>query len=213
MFVLFALLVGSLGPAEREPPPDELEIQRQVTLAQAGDRPALGRLYGWHVARVARAVRPWCGSDADAEDVTQETFVRAFGALDRYEPVPGARFVSWLLTIARNVAKKRGQRAARTVAHDPEALTAAIDRSAEGAHANAEPELASLPALLLSLLAELDERDRWVVCLRYGGELEAAEVSEITGLSPANVRKICERQRQRLLARLEALGVQPGARS
>ncbi len=57
---------------------------------------------------------------------------------------------------------------------------------------------------LLKALAELPERDRKIVCLRYGAELSAEEVEEVTHVSAANVRKICERQRKALLERLES---------
>jgi RNA polymerase sigma-70 factor (ECF subfamily) len=207
MFVFFALLSTSLGASGSEPGPDEREVQRHVELARKGDRMALVRLYRWHVPRVYRAVRPWCRSDADAEDVTQETFLRAFDALERYEPMLGARFVSWLLTIAHNTAKKRGKSLARSAPVEPEKLGAMID----AAQHQEDPDLEQsyLRSALLELLGELDARDRWVLCLRYGGELEVAEVAEITGLSSANVRKICERQRKRLLARLSELGWAP----
>ena len=59
---------------------------------------------------------------------------------------------------------------------------------------------------LLEALAELPERDRAVLSLRYGGELSAPEVAQALGLSAANVRKICERRRAELLAKLAPLG-------
>ena len=206
MFVVFVLLSAPLGAFGSEPAPDESEIQRHVELARRGDRMALVRLYRWHVARVYRAVRPWCRNEADAEDVTQETFVRAFGAIERYEPMAGARFVSWLLTIGRNTAQKRARSIARSAPTEPEALGALLDGREHAGDAQGELELARLREVLLELLGELGDRDRWVLCLRYGGELEVAEVSDVTGLSHANIRKICERQRKRVLARLAELG-------
>lgn len=201
MFVLFALLSLSLGAPGPERPLDEASIQRLVEAARRGDREALGRLYTEHVARVFRAVRAMCRNDAEAEDVTHESFAKAFAALDRYEPKAGARFVSWLLTIAQNTARKRGKQQSRSVSVEPETL-AELGGVSEGV----EAELGALRTALLAGLADLDERDRWVMCLRYGGDLEAAEVAEITGLSQANVRKICERQRKRLLEHLKQRG-------
>lgn len=206
MFVLFLLLSAPLGAFGSEPAPDEREIQRHVELARKGDRMALLRLYRWHVARVYRAVRPWCRNDADAEDVTQETFVRAFGALERYEPMAGARLVSWLLTVARNTALKRGTALARSAPTEPEALGALLDGREHAGDAESELALARLRQALIELLGELGARERWVLCLRYGGELDVAEVAEITGLSQSNVRKISERQNKRVLARLAELG-------
>ena len=55
---------------------------------------------------------------------------------------------------------------------------------------------------LLRALEALPKRDREVLSLRYGADLEASEVAAACALSAANVRKICERQRRRLLAEL-----------
>lgn len=198
MFLLFALLSGSASEA-----PDEAEVQANVSAARRGDRAALGRLYRWHVARVSRVVRPFAKNEADAEDLVQETFVRAFAALDRYEPRAGARFVSWLCTVARNSADKQRRKLARAVTVAPESFD---ERAGEQRDAERELELSGLARALLAVLSEVPERDRWVLCLRYGGELEVAEVAELTGQSPANVRKICERRRAHVLGRLRELG-------
>src|SRR5512140_3303325 len=122
MFVLFALLSLPLGAVGPEQLPDEATIQRLVDAARRGDREALRRLYAWHVARVLRAIRAMCRSDADAEDVTQETFAKAFAALDRYEPKAGARFISWLLAIAQNTARKQAKKQARSLQTEPDTL-------------------------------------------------------------------------------------------
>jgi RNA polymerase sigma-70 factor (ECF subfamily) len=198
LFLLFALL--STGTDE---PPDEAEVQKNVSAARRGDRAALARLYRWHVGRISRVVRPFARNEADTEDLVQETFVRAFAALDRYEPRAGARFVSWLCTVARNSATKRQKKLARAVAVAPESFD---QQSGPERDAEQELELSVLARALLAVLAEVPERDRWVLCLRYGGELDVAEVALLTGQSPANVRKICERRRAHVLARLGELG-------
>jgi RNA polymerase sigma factor (sigma-70 family) len=58
---------------------------------------------------------------------------------------------------------------------------------------------------LLRALAELTPREREIVSLRYGAELDAAEIASRLKLEPANVRKILERVRARLGERIEAL--------
>jgi RNA polymerase sigma factor (sigma-70 family) len=59
-------------------------------------------------------------------------------------------------------------------------------------------------ALLIGL-AELPERERVIVSLRYGAELNASEIGAAIGVEPATIRKILERARIRLGARIEAL--------
>lgn len=202
MFAAFAVIAGALSAA-RTDPADEEAVQRLVSAAREGDRSAARELYSLHVARVYRVVRSMVGSDADAEDVVQDTFIKALGALDRYARRPGVRFVSWLLTIAVNTVRKRASRLGRLESTEPAALEAHLDEAVDSDPLGAGLDQARLREQLLSLLAELPERDRWSLTLRYGGGLSAAEVAGICGISEANVRKICERQRRRLLSRLE----------
>ena len=58
---------------------------------------------------------------------------------------------------------------------------------------------------LLIALAELPERERMIVSLRYGAELNASEIGTAVGIEPATVRKMLERARTRLGDRIEAL--------
>ena len=58
---------------------------------------------------------------------------------------------------------------------------------------------------MLQALAELEPREREIVSLRYGAELNATEIAAQVGIEPANVRKILERARARLGERIETL--------
>jgi RNA polymerase sigma factor (sigma-70 family) len=58
---------------------------------------------------------------------------------------------------------------------------------------------------LLMALSELTDREREIVSLRYGAELNATEIAAAIGIEPATIRKILERTRTRLAARIEAL--------
>jgi RNA polymerase sigma factor (sigma-70 family) len=66
---------------------------------------------------------------------------------------------------------------------------------------------------LLVALRELPERERAIVSLRYGGELNASEIADAVGIEPATIRKILERTRTRLGTRIEALLSPDGGRS
>ena len=63
---------------------------------------------------------------------------------------------------------------------------------------------------LLVALGELGERDRTIVSLRYGAELNASEIAAALGLEAAAVRKTLERARARLAVRIETLLRPPG---
>jgi RNA polymerase sigma-70 factor (ECF subfamily) len=192
MFFVFATLLGrEAGPV------DEAEVQQLIAAARVGNARAARRLYALHVTRLYRALRPLCGTDADAEDAVQAAFVDALSHLTRYQPREGRRFLSWLVTLGLNRARKQHGARQRTSPTDDTALSALRDRDA----AHPEDVLVRRRALL-DALATLPPREREVVSLFYGAELTADEVAQVTGLSPANVRKVGERQRRALLALL-----------
>lgn len=197
MWFLFAILLDGRPPGED---PAEDEVQELVRRARAGDAAAAHRIYELFVARIFRTVRPLCVSDAEAEDLTQDTFVNALAALGRYEARSDRRFVAWLVTIALNAARKRAKRRGR----EDRPLTRAPEPTTDGGQSQldeADARRAQRDALLVAL-AELSDRDRHIVCLRWGAGLGADEVAQMSGVRAANVRKICQRQRRRLLARL-----------
>jgi RNA polymerase sigma-70 factor (ECF subfamily) len=200
-----ALSVMFGGAAEQL---DEDAVLRLVELARTGDRIARQRLYRQHVGRVFRTVRGVLRSDAEAEDVTQDAMLTALTSLHRYSPRSGTSFAAWLSTIALNTMRRRFRR------RRPE-LTASgelPDVPAADADVGDDIDRARRKAALLRALAELTPREREIVSLRYGAELDAAEIALRLKLEPANVRKILERARARLGERIEGL-LQPGVSS
>lgn len=176
-------------------------ILRLVDRARAGDRAAGQHLYRQHVDRVFRTVRGILRSDADAEEVTQDAMLRVLTSLRQYTPRTGTRFVAWVTTIAVNTARRRFRRR-RPELTDPGDLPIIPD---EAADLERDVDGERKRKALLRALAELDEREREIVSLRYGAELDASEISRVLAVEPANVRKILERTRVRLGARIEAL--------
>lgn len=197
----FAALAGFDDGGDARAPEDE--VRRWVRAARGGDPEAARRLYRAHVAKVYRTVRPLCRDDAEAEDVTQETFARALEALDRYEARPEARFRSWLLAIGVNVARRSLRRHRRTEATAPDVLDGAREEAGPDDPTGEALDRRRLAAALLAALDALEDREREVVTLRYGGELNAREIADLTGLSHANVRKIAQRARDALRARID----------
>jgi RNA polymerase sigma-70 factor, ECF subfamily len=201
VYLAFAIL-GAEPPATAD---HEEEVQRLVRDAREGSRAAARRLYALHVSQVFRAVRPLCASEAEAEDVVQETFIRVLGALGRYRRRPGARFISWVLTIALNLARKGLRRRGREVPLGPGHREGDLHEGADHDPAGEAMDLRLRKEALLAALAELPERQRQVITLRYGAGLTSAEVGEVAGVSEANVRKICQRQRAHLLERIKKM--------
>ena len=199
LVALFAALSSRLG-GDAEPLAEDA-ISELVEQARAGDAGARRRLYTQFVDRVFRTVRGMLRSDADAEDVTQDALLTVLTSLHRYAPRADARFAAWVMTIAVNTVRRRFRR------HRPElTATGELPETAdEAVDPEVEVDRARQRRALLIALNELPERERAIVSLRYGAELNASEIAAIVGIEPATIRKILERARTRLGARVEAL--------
>ena len=185
---------------------DEDAVLRLVEQARAGDRAARQRLYRQHVQRVFRTVRGMLRSDAEAEDVTQDAMLTALTSLDRYSPRSGTRFAAWLTTIAVNTTRRRFRRRRPELTATGE-LPDVADPDGDPA---GDIDLTRQRAALLQALAELEPREREIVSLRYGSDLNASEIAAQLNMEAANVRKILERARVRLGERIEALAKSRG---
>jgi RNA polymerase sigma-70 factor, ECF subfamily len=197
--LLFAALTRSPG-GDAEPLAEDA-IARLVDQARAGDTGARHTLYVQYVDRAFRTVRGMLRSAADAEDVTQDAMLTVLTSLHKYRPRADARFEAWVMTIAVNTARRRFRR------RRPE-LTATGELPEipdDGADPGEDLDRARRRRALLIALAELAERERVIVSLRYGAELNASEIGVAVGVEPATIRKILERARTRLGARIEAL--------
>ncbi len=92
------------------------KLERKIAALKAGDGRAFDYVYEKTNKAVYFAILYVVKNKADAEDLLQETYVRALRALDRYEA--GTNFTGWLARIGKNLALNYIQRAAREVATD-----------------------------------------------------------------------------------------------
>lgn len=166
-------------------------------------------LYREHQRRLFGHAWQLTGNAAEAEDVVQETFLRALRSRERYEE--RGRAGAWLLRILVNVVRERGRRATlyRWRIH-PE-LEA---RAGEGIDPGPSPEqrLVSAEAMgrAVRALAEVTAEQREVLVLRHLEERPTAEVAEILGLPEATVRSRLKRARDVVLRLCEQDDTQEG---
>jgi RNA polymerase sigma-70 factor (ECF subfamily) len=136
------------------------------------------------------------GSAADAEEVVQDAFVKAYRARGRFRS--GAPFRPWLLAIVANEARNR-RRATGRRARLP--LQLAEERPSGGAAPS--PEVALLAreerAELLAAVDRLGEEQRAAIACRYFLGLSEAETAAVLGCRPGTVKS----RLSRALARLE----------
>jgi RNA polymerase sigma-70 factor (ECF subfamily) len=155
-------------------------------------------LYEEHVWGVYGFFGYRVGSRSDAEDLTQLTFERALRAWSRFDP-ERASPRTWLMSIAKNLLIDHYRR-------DPSARQEPIEDHLSRRELITEDEDAGLSPELATVLEDLDERERELIALRFGGELTGPEIAELTGLSLANVQQILSRSLRKIRAELEDAG-------
>ena len=148
----------------------------------ADPRPLIERVYGYVAYRI--------GDGPNAEDVTSETFERALRYRDSFDPRRGDA-ASWLIGIARRVIVDVSLRR--------ELVTDSLPEEARDGHADEALRRLELRAAV----AELDERDRELVALRFGADLTARQIGEVLGLKTNAVEVALHRALGRLRTSLE----------
>jgi len=167
--------------------------------AAPGDVDALRRVYREHVSAVF-AFFSYAVSRETAEDLTASTFEKVIRAWSGYDAQRGPER-AWVLAIARNLLTDhyRRQRHRDTVSTDQHPLlldALSSDDWVERRLTHAE---------LHGWLEQLGQREREILALRYGADLPATEIGELTGLTAANVHQIVSRS----LRKLRELAEQP----
>jgi len=151
-----------------------------------------------HQGRVRGYLRQLAGDPAAADDLAQDTFIRAW---DRIETFAGkGRFVSWLMAIAHKqflqALRKKGRD--RRLAEEMERL--ADPTVTEGLLSAHDAERA---ADLGVLLAELSGDERAAMVLSYAHGLSHSEIAEVTGLPLGTIKSHIHRGKDRIRARFD----------
>jgi RNA polymerase sigma-70 factor (ECF subfamily) len=172
----------------------KLKLTRFAAQATAED---FEQFYQTTLPRVYNFFRYRFGDDPLAEDLTSETFEKAWRQRGKYQRDLGA-FSTWLFTIARNVAidhfrKRRNEIPLHEALNLPSSEIAPDDLAQQDAEY----------ARLAHLLAQLSDRDRELVALKYGAGLTNRAIARLCGLSESNVAVILHRAIQTLRAEWE----------
>jgi RNA polymerase sigma-70 factor, ECF subfamily len=150
--------------------------------------------YREHVAEVYQYALAVLGSSADAEDVTQQTFLNAYRAFQRGERPTKAH--NWLIKIAHNVCRMRWRQSGRRPQEVP------LERAGEPAAPDDErPSL----DVLLSALAKLPFNQRAAIVMREVEDRSYAEIAEVLGVTVPAVEALLFRARDSLRARRSAI--------
>ena len=171
-------------PAIQTVPP---HVERQtVDRARAGDQQALADLYDWYMPRVYRYAMARMGNVAEAEDLTEEVFLKVLGAIGdfHWRDVP---FSSWIFRIAHNLVITHFRRAAQRGGPTAALSDEMIDWRA-GPAAVVEERI-TLEEVRRAT-EDLPEAQREVIALRFAVGLSIAETAKALGKNEGNVKAL-----------------------
>ena len=170
---------------------------------------AFEELVSRYQVRLLTIFRHLVGNQSLAEDLAQETFMRVFRARKRYEP--GAKFSTWLFTIANNVASnaKRSLARRREVGAPTGSNTTSVisleqmAKEASGLMPARRLDTVEMAELVRSAVETLNPRQRMAILLcRFEG-MSYAEIAEAMDMTPQAVKSLLSRARGNLRAALE----------
>ncbi|MBL8160974.1 MAG: RNA polymerase sigma factor [Anaerolineae bacterium] len=164
-----------------------------VERARQGDDAAWEDLMRGHQEAVFRLAYLMLGSAADAEDVAQETFIRAYRYLPHYDPARPWR--PWLLGIAANLARNRRRSFGRYWFHLKRLARLDVEASIDPENAVSEQHSAQV---LWDAVRRLSSSDQEVIYLRYFLELSIDETAATLNIAPGTVKSRLSRALGRL---------------
>jgi len=159
-----------------------------------GDRAAYSALFERHTASVWSFVRGLCRVEATAEEAFQETWLKVFRARATYKV--GAKFRSWLFTIAANTSRDLRRREVRRI----ETVELVKEPSSPSKTMGDE-------AKILAAIDKLSETLREPFILGAIQGFDHNEIADVLGITPANARARVSRARATLREHLRGSGL------
>jgi RNA polymerase sigma-70 factor (ECF subfamily) len=186
-------------PALREGEADDFALIRRT---RSGGKASFDELVRRHRQLVYRTALRIVKDTADAEDVTQETFVRAFTHLEQFKGI--SRFSTWLVRIALNCAWMNLRRSAGVKRKSVELDGLSIAGTLMVDEPNPEQlyRLRERASVLWTLIDRLSLADRALLKLRIDQDLSIQQIATILNISAAAVKTRLFRAKRRLSAEL-----------
>ncbi len=173
------------------------EIRLVVARAKEGDREAVRVLYVRYSDNVYGYIRSIVRDDKEAEDLTQQVFMKLLTAISKYTDC-GVPFSGWLLRLARNVALDDLRKRRPAPIED----VSAIDIHADGTARESARDL-------YAALATLPDEQRSVMVMRHIVGLSPCEIAEEMGRTESSIHGLHHRGRHALKLELTRLGSAP----
>ncbi|PDO09329.1 MAG: RNA polymerase sigma factor SigW [Candidatus Reconcilbacillus cellulovorans] len=186
----------------------DVRLARQ---ARAGDREAFAGLVDLYQDKLYHLALRMLSHPQEAEDAVQETFLRVFASLDRYDE--SQKFSTWIYRIATNLCIDRLRKRKSSVSLDADTadngegtdwydVLPGDEQTPESRFLTSE-----LQELVRKAIDELPDKYKAVVVLRYLHDMSLQEIGDILDLPVTTVKTRIHRGREALRRKLEAFGL------
>lgn len=189
-----SFVTAPMSPVVLSPP--YMDIDHHISRTLEGDTRAYAEVVRMYQHMVYTVCHRVLRNAEDAEEATQDTFVKAYQNLGGWSRT--AKFSTWLYSIAYRTAVSHGRRRKHTnisvdeLAHDPEAQEDATNERLDMKHH------------VDQALAVLSPEDASILSFFYLEEMSIDEIVTVTGLGASNVKVKLHRGRKKMLAVLNA---------
>ena len=159
-----------------------------IRRAQALDPGALAELYDRHFDGIYRYLFTRIRHQADAEDLTEQVFLKMVDSIQRYRP-RGVAFSSWLYRIAHNLLVDRYRRAGREAVE----LTNEVRDSGPHSDPAALAQNSELQRQLLAAIQRLTPEQQQVITMRFIDNFDVEEIARLTRRQPGAIHSMQHR--------------------
>ena len=173
------------------------EIDLLIDGAISGNADDFGRLYDLHVERVYRHIYYRVGNTADAEDLTQQVFLKAWKAVRKYKKT-GTPFLAWLMRISHNLVVDYYRSKKDTAFLDNEL---ALEDGTPGPEQLAEENFDQQQ--IRKVILRLPEEQQQVILMSFIEGFSYSEIAAALGKKEGNIRVIVHRALKKMRQILE----------
>jgi len=200
--------VATTDTPSKETPVLDPDARLMVQVKQ-GDESAFEELVEKYQNRVLSVLYNAIGSHEEAEDLTQDVFLRVYRARHGYQPT--AKFSTWIFTITNNLAmnarrKRKWRRTVTIEGRDSGPLGARPEEQLvqePGPTASGQLQSGEVAEMVRKAVDKLDDRQKMAVLLSKFEDLGYADIANIMGTTPTAVKSLLSRARTNLREMLE----------
>ena len=167
---------------------NDLSDEELALQVAAGSRPSYEELVCRYTPRLFHFLRARIGSDQDTEDLVQETFLKSYRNIGRYDPK--WKFSTWIYTVALRLAISH-YRSRKTPGTAQEPLSREADPADQVIRKQESRNI-------WSLARGLKRKQFQSLWLRYAEDLSTQEIAEVLSVTPVQVRVLLHRGRTNL---------------